>query len=151
MQLSESDKNKIKEILATKPGIRLAYLYGSYVTGLAREDSDVDIGLLWDLNTPVGGWKTEFDIALKLEETIGKNFDVRIINDAPIYFLDQVVNKGQLLYASSDKDRVEFEAKTIMNYLDYRPVFDLYNKYRDKRLESGEFGVKYRRNPNQNR
>jgi predicted nucleotidyltransferase len=151
MNLSDSDKLIINKILAAEPGIELAYLYGSYATGLAYAESDVDIGILWKKEVPDGRWTAEVDITLKLKEALSKECDVRTINDAPIYFLDQVVNFGLVLFASSDMVRTEFEARIIMDYLDYKPVFDLYNSYRDKRLERGEFGVKYRRNISQDR
>jgi predicted nucleotidyltransferase len=151
MYLSDVEKQKISEILASEQGVELAYLYGSYATGLAWENSDVDIGILWKEGIPYHGWKTDIDISHKLKGAIRKECDVRVINKVPIYFLDQVVNKGELLFASSDKIRIEFEARTIMSYLDYQPVFNLYDQYRDKRVERGDFGVKYRRNISQDR
>lgn len=151
MYLSEQEKRKIAEILAAEPGIELAYLYGSYATGLAREDSDVDIGILLKEGVPNNGWQTEIDIALKLEDAVNRKCDVRIINNAPIYFLHQVVNKGKVLFTSSDKTRIDFEARVTMNYFDIKPIYDLYERYRDKRLERGEFGVRYRRSVNSNR
>ncbi len=145
MYLSESDKQKISEILAGEPGIELAYLYGSYASGLAREDSDVDIGILVNLVTAESvDWKYEVDLAMKIENALGKEVDLRTINKAPLYFLDQVVNEGKILFATSDEAMTEFESRIIMKYLDIKPVYDLYEEYRNKRLGRGEFGVKYK-------
>ena len=146
MFLSDVDKQKIAGVLAAEPGVELAYLYGSYATGLAYENSDVDIGIV--VNPALAksvDFKYESDLAMKIEEVLHKEVDLRTINKAQISFLHQIVSTGKILFASSDKTRVEFETKTLMNYLDFKPVNDLYEEYRNKRLERGEFGVKYKR------
>lgn len=149
MYLSDSEKEKITKILAVEPGIELAYLYGSFATGLANEDSDVDIGILIKPEYAYAvDFKFEFALAEKIEGILEsrKEADLRVINKAPLYAQYQVIKPGQVLYAANDKNRVEFETYVISRYLDMKYYWDLYDQYRRQRLERGEFGAGFKRN-----
>lgn len=148
MFLTDEEKKQLSEAIARMPEVKFAYLYGSYATGLANENSDIDIAIvLKEHAAPVNSLMTEINVSLKLEEVLNSNkeIEVRFINDAPIYFLNEAVTKGIPLFSSSGQERNEFEARVMMEYLDFKPVNDLYNSYRQQRIKRGEFGVKYRR------
>ena len=148
MFLTDEEKKQLSEAIARIPEVKLAYLYGSYATGLANENSDIDIAMVLKEHTAqVNSIRTEINVSLKLEEVLNSNkeIEVRFVNDAPIYFLNEAVNKGIPLFSSSELERNEFEARVMMEYLDFEPVNDLYNSYREQRIKRGEFGVKYRR------
>jgi predicted nucleotidyltransferase len=148
MFLTDEEKKQLSEAIARMPEVKFAYLYGSYATGLANENSDIDIAIvLKEHAAPVNSLMTEINVSLKLEEVINSNkeIEVRFVNDAPIYFLNEAVTKGIPLFSSSEQERNEFEARVMMEYLDFKPVIDLYNSYRQQRIKRGEFGVKYRR------
>jgi len=148
MFLTDEEKKQLSEAFARMPEVKFAYLYGSYTTGLANENSDIDIAIvLKEHAAPVNSLMTEINVSLKLEEVLNSNkeIEVRFVNDAPIYFLNEAVTKGTLLFSSSEQERNEFEARVMMEYLDFKPVNDLYNSYRQQRIKRGELGVKYRR------
>ena len=148
MHLSATEKEQIVNGLSCMPEIKIAYLYGSYASGLANENSDIDIAVvLKEGIVPDSYLKMEIDIGLRLEDGLknNKEVDVHIINNAPLYFLNQAVTKGVPLFASSEPARIEFESQVMMAYLDIKPVYDLYDSYRLQRIKRGEFGVKYRR------
>lgn len=62
--------------------IEMAFLYGSYARGYPREDSDVDIAIVFTQNPPgdVEGFRTITDISLEISSSLGKE-----INILPIY------------------------------------------------------------------
>lgn len=149
MYLPEEQKKKLSKAIANMSEVKFAYLYGSYATGLANEDSDIDIAImLKEDQVTKQSLMSEIEISLLLEEIINneKEIDVHFLNDAPIYFLNEAVTKGIPLFAASEPERNTFEARVIMEYLDFKPVYDLYDSYRLQRTKRGEFGVKYRRN-----
>jgi len=149
MFLSDSEKQQIAQVLAGEPAVELAYLYGSLATGLANEDSDIDIGVLV---TPeyadAVDFKFEFALAEKIEGILksNKEVDLRVFNKAPLYAQYQLIKPGLVLYAANDKNRVEFETYVLSRYLDMKYYWDLYDKYRQQRLERGEFGAGFKRN-----
>jgi predicted nucleotidyltransferase len=149
MYLMDSEKQKLAEILSAEPAVEMAYLYGSFATGLATQHSDIDIGVLVKPKyASVVDFKFESSLAEKSEGILEshKEVDLRVINKAPLHFQYQVIKPGMVLYAANDKNRVEFETYVISRYLDMKYYWNLYDKYRRQRLERGEFGVGFKRN-----
>lgn len=75
----------------------------------------------------------ESEIALEIERAIGRNVDVRVVNGAPIRFINQVLKYGKLIFAKDDKQRVKFETMAIDKYLDFKPFLSEYDRMRNKR------------------
>lgn len=65
-------KNKISKYFATQP-VQRAWLFGSYARGEQREDSDIDILVVFDPN--VGLFKYSA-IYTELKELLGKEVDL---------------------------------------------------------------------------
>jgi predicted nucleotidyltransferase len=113
----------LPHVFARQP-VKLAYLYGSAVTGQVNPFSDVDIALVVEEGlTPLQrlrlALRTQVDLADQCDVTNG---DVRIINDAPLVFRGRVVCDGILVYARDEDERVAFETATRLRYFDYLPV-----------------------------
>ncbi|KNZ70623.1 Nucleotidyltransferase domain protein [Thermincola ferriacetica] len=144
--LTDAEKQKLAEILAAEPAVELAYIYGSFATGLANKDSDVDVGVLVkpEYENTVD-FSFECSLALKLEQAIGRDIDLRVINKAPVFAQYQVIYPNELLFAANDQTRVNFETYVISRYLDMKYYWDLYDKYRSLRLKRGEFGAGFER------
>jgi predicted nucleotidyltransferase len=108
----------IGEYLATQPDVGLAYLFGSRVTGRATSESDWDVAVLLDLAAPPS---RRLDLADALGRSVGVKVDVLPLGKLPIEFAEQIVRKGRLLFARSEGERVEFEARTMARAFDLRP------------------------------
>ena len=104
--------------------IRLAYLYGSAVTGEVTPFSDVDIALVIQDNlTPLERLKLILHIQVDLADHCDiPDADVRIINDAPLVFRGRVISDGILMYARDEQGRIDFETSTRIRYFDYLVV-----------------------------
>ena len=64
-------RNYIKFIKSQDPNVKTAYLFGSYAKGTIREDSDIDLAIVFkDL-------KDTFDMQVKLMK-LRREFDTRI-------------------------------------------------------------------------
>lgn len=134
------DLPKFQEALAKIPEVKLAYLIGSTAAGKTRQDSDLDIVLVVE---PENLGKIDFgSIYFSLNQLVHHpNLDLRVValGKTDSLFLFNVI-KGQLLYARSEPDRVNFEAKTMIFYYDTQHLRNIFHYYLDQRLEKGEYG-----------
>jgi predicted nucleotidyltransferase len=131
---------ELRSVLAKYPQVKLAYLIGSSAEGTTRADSDLDIVLVVEAQ---GVKKIDFgEIYLQVAKTINHpNLDLRVValgETDPLFLFNTI--KGKLLYAQSEQDRVNFEAKTMVYYYDTQHLRDTFRYYLDKRIEEGEYG-----------
>jgi len=116
-------REALSAILKDRP-VKLAYLYGSVVTGFTTSPSDIDIALVTDQAiTHLEHLDLISAVELELAERWDvRRADVRVINDAPLVFRGRVVSEGILLFARDEATRIEFETTTRDEYFDYLPV-----------------------------
>ena len=131
----------LTEHLSALPEVRLAYLFGSRVGGLARPDSDLDIAVLVDDQLAAGARKvnrTLRKLAGRLSGEISSTLlDIVLLNNAPILLRHRVLKDGVLLYARSEGERVQFAFLTIREYCDMEPRLAEHRRQRIARLKHG--------------
>ena len=106
-----SHLQKHKEIFA-------AYLFGSYVTG--QPFGDIDLGILVR-NEPENLLEYEFELEIKLEVLVKFAVDVRVLNKAPVSFVQNVIRHGQIIIDSKPNTRSDFESYILRKYFDFAP------------------------------
>jgi predicted nucleotidyltransferase len=119
---------KVKEFLAGRREVMFAYIHGSILRGAAFRDIDIAVFLLEPPETPV---KTEASLSQDLWKFAGNpalEFDVKVLNTAPLHFQYAVIREGSVIHSIDEKLRVEYEASTASDYLDYKPVIDFFNR-----------------------
>ena len=134
MILTEAEKQKTIKI-GKKYNLKLIIFHGSYVTGKARPDSDLDIGILG--NKPLD-FKAVGNIHSDLEEIFGNNYvrelDVKSLHKIDLLFRYQVAKDSQLIYGSTI-DYNEFRAYAFRLYFDSKDLLKLekllVSKYQD--------------------
>ena len=107
------DKNRALErvrfMLAAFEEIDIAYVFGSF---LERDDfHDIDVAIcLCEEQSPNDGFKLTQRVAIDLEKGVEPrvNFDVRILNSAPVYFQYKVISKGIAVLERDRERRVEY-------------------------------------------
>ena len=127
------DKNKalecIRFILDGFEEIDLAYVFGSF---LERDDfHDIDVAIhLAEERAPYQRFKLAQKVARSLEQGIQPrvDFDVRILNYAPVYFQYEVISKGIVVLERDREKRVDYEAHLISEYLDLKYMYDLFDQ-----------------------
>lgn len=140
---------QLKAYFAEQPEVVLAYLYGSYAVGQVHGDSDLDIGVLFSEGIVS---KRQVRLALRYTEEIKRligervEVDVRELNHCPVAFKMQVIRPGRCIYAVNGRERARFEAEVIINYLDFKPVLDLYYDMMSKQIGEGStlYGLEFR-------
>ena len=132
----EELKKVITEVLAEREEIIVSYLYGSVLYSDFYEDIDVGL-LISDSFKPKLMYEAK--IAGKLEKKLRSTFreikpvDVRILNDKPLRFLFSMLKNSKIIYSSDETERVQFEAKTMKEYFDIKPHFEIYDNMRELR------------------
>ncbi|MBI9015972.1 MAG: nucleotidyltransferase domain-containing protein [Phycisphaerae bacterium] len=73
------------------------YLFGSYVDGKAKSDSDVDILIKFAPDATIGFFALA-DIQEHFENTIGKKVDLVTPDAVSKYFRESVLNQAEVVY-----------------------------------------------------
>ena len=77
--------------------IKYVALFGSYVNGTPREDSDIDVLIDFNPQAVVGLFKY-VDIQQHLSNALGKKVDLLTPQAISKYFKDQVLEEAELVY-----------------------------------------------------
>ena len=137
-------KTKTAQVLASKPYIKFAYLFGSQAKGVAGPLSDIDIAIFSDETAAYSResiYGSEYELVLELEEALGaRQVDLVVLNKAPISLRYQVLRDGEIVFCCSEKERIRFHEETIKLYLDFLPFRAVQNDYLRKRINEGTFG-----------
>src|SRR5579871_6362798 len=129
-------QSRLNQLFAQNP-VNAAYLAGSLSSRTSFGHlSDVDIAIL--LMEQIKSdqfldYQLYFfsELAKRLEtDTI----DVVILNQASLLLKLQVIKYGQILFSRNEKQRVSFETKAVMDYLDFKKYDDIQNDALNRRL-----------------
>lgn len=114
----EEIKKKIKKILAEKVEVIFAYLHGSFNENYFR---DVDIAVYVDEDKVGDFLDYELRLSTEIENVIRLPVDVKVLNSAPLSFKYRAI-KGELLISKNEEIRFRFIERTLMEYLDFKPI-----------------------------
>ena len=123
--------------LFTQSPVNAAYLAGSLSTRTSFGHlSDVDIAIL--LTDSIKSdqfldYQLYFfsELAKRLESD---TIDVVILNQASLLLKLQVIKYGQILFTRNEKQRVSFESKAVMDYLDFKKFDEIQHQALSRRL-----------------
>lgn len=127
-----------KEYLSTRSDIVASYLFGSQATGKAGPLSDIDVAVLLNERIPAELYSDiKLDLIQNLAPLFGReDIDVVILNQASPLLRHRVLTTRKLLSNSDDRARVGFEAESILDYLDTKPLRQTASVYLWKWLEA---------------
>ncbi len=108
--------NTISSYLKQHGEIYAAYLFGSFVTG--ESFADIDLGVL-TRRGPENILEYEIELERYIEKRFRYEMDVRVLNKAPISFVQNVIRYGQVIVDSEPNRRAEFESYTLRKYFDF--------------------------------
>lgn len=133
MERMEDIRDALQSILQAEDDILFAYLYGSVGRGMDRPDSDIDVGIFLANPQKMDRYYPE-QPAVRLEKTVGREVDVRVLNGRNLAFLHQVLSRGILLFSRDERPRVQFESTVYDHYLDISYYMKQYDAIRRKEL-----------------
>ncbi len=103
----------------------LAYVFGSHAKGKAtlRSDVDVDIYAHGDV-----GWRELIRLTHKLEDKLGRRVDLVLLNEATPLLAYEVISRGVPVICRNPAEKVEYEVKTLKEFLDVRQKLTRYHE-----------------------
>lgn len=133
---------KCRNILMEYEDIIFAYIFGSYVHGKTRANSDVDIAIY--LNKKINT-ETYLKIKADLSKIFKKEIDLIILNDAVPLLKYQIYKNNILLFTRNKTMESNYKVKTLFEYNDMKKYLDLsYNKTIDRLKKEVESYGQYR-------
>ena len=137
----EEFQNEIISLCREK-GVRIAYLFGSYVQDTANPLSDIDIAILLSNQKRQDYQELRLFFVNGFMKILHQNsLDVVLLNEAHPALRFSIVKNGKLLYSDDEKVRIGFESQTIIDYLDTNFLRTEYNAYLFKNIgEGGLYG-----------
>lgn len=127
--VSKSHKKKITDdidkIIKGYEKIISVYIFGSFMTGSSF--SDIDIGILSDEPVP-NPLNLELALESEIEKKVKYPVDIRILNEAPISFSQNVIRQGKILIDRNPNTRADFENMVLKKYFDISPFRRRYLK-----------------------
>src|SRR5690349_20508158 len=123
--------------LFTQSPVNAAYLAGTLSNRASFGHlTDIDIAiLLMDQIKSDQFLDYQLYFFSELAKRLGSDsIDVMILNQASLLLKLQVIKYGQILYSRNEKQRVSFETKAVMDYLDFKKFDDIQNQALNRRL-----------------
>jgi predicted nucleotidyltransferase len=112
----------LKDYFKNNENILAAWVIGSYGTEQQREESDIDIALLFDKQI---GIMDEMDISSRISEIVEfDNIDIINVLSAPIIFKFKVIDEGRSLYEKDYYKVCDFMEETFNRYRDEKFYLD---------------------------
>lgn len=128
-------------LLATRPEVLEAYLFGSTARDQAQAHSDVDVAVYLDSQAtePPFGHAAEFGAAMG--SALGSSrVDVVVLNRASPLLYHRVLRDGCRIFARDLKATTVREGQALSRYCDYLPQLRKIGAAHARRIASGDFG-----------
>lgn len=103
------------------------YLFGSSARGEIKPLSDIDLAIL--LADNVINYQIETKILIDAMHILGtEEIDLITLNAAPLHIQFGVLRNKKVVYNSDTEKRIDFENRVIMEYLDFAPIRQMFNR-----------------------
>lgn len=118
---NDFDRSELRRL-----GVELLVAFGSRIEGTAREQSDYDIGVLFDKTMVPAPRRYGRLYALLQEHLSGYRIDLVDLAHAPYPLQFRAAIKGAALYEISNMSFADFRERAMLSYFDFRPVLKIH-------------------------
>lgn len=130
MKISPKELTKIRNYFKKQPAVAAVYLYGSFVRGEARRDSDIDLGVVFSKKNqkdkPFSLPQLAF--ADELTKILKRKVEIQDLDDCSMSFVYRVISEGKVLIGKETTRRVKFEVDVMRKYFDLQNFYQEYEK-----------------------
>ncbi|RJR21257.1 MAG: nucleotidyltransferase domain-containing protein [Nitrospiraceae bacterium] len=137
------DIKRIITYFKSRKEVSALYLFGSCAEGRELPESDLDIAVLIDeKKLQRKNFEQLKNIYYKASPSFSlRQVDITVLNIASPYLNHRVIKTGKMLFDRNRKLRVRFMTDAIIEYLDFKPIEDIFNKsvasrFRNKSLST---------------
>jgi predicted nucleotidyltransferase len=123
--------DRLVELLAADPRVRLVYGFGSAANDTAGPLSDVDVAALFDQRLD---WEAERELRGRLAAAVPR-VDLVILNEAPPALRFEILTGGRCLFARDPREQAEFEISSLSRFLDFQPFRRVQQDYLRARVK----------------
>jgi len=123
----KSFETAIRKYVKNRGDIELAFLFGSVASGSDNAISDIDIALLFAVNSVPDG-NIQLKIQDELTYKLQREVDLVILNNASPIIKMQVLRKGKKIYEKTRGAYSNFFVRTINEYDDLKRVRNVIEK-----------------------
>jgi predicted nucleotidyltransferase len=138
------DANAMARLAAAldRPEVVTAFLIGSQARGSAGPLSDVDVAVL---HIPELTSRERLDLRLSLGASAGaalgtSEIDIVLLNGAPPLLRHRAIRDGVRLLDHRPAERIEFEVRTLNDYVDTEPLRRLLSRRLRRSIVEDRFG-----------
>jgi predicted nucleotidyltransferase len=125
-------RDRIVRSLELFAGIRVAWFFGSQLTGRIGPESDLDIAVAYEHALDADAREAlRRHVVVALSDSLGRlgeRADVVDLDDCDSAVAFRAVSEGALLFARSDEDRVRAVARVARRYDDESPRRELFRR-----------------------
>ncbi len=116
----------IGRTIATNPRVAAAWVFGSVARGDAGAESDLDVAVLLRGPEEPHDVRALYGLAAALERFSPSGLvDIVVLGRQGPVFRHRVLAEGALVYDGDPEARMDFEERTIREYLDWKPTHDI--------------------------
>ncbi|UMZ74972.1 type VII toxin-antitoxin system MntA family adenylyltransferase antitoxin [Natranaerofaba carboxydovora] len=141
MITKEEIEKKLDEFFQKEESVACSYLFGSRIKEKARDNSDIDVAILFEEGIPLmKRFDKRLEYAYRLQELFdGVEVDVVDLESCDLYFIYQVLSQKKIVHEKNINRRVTFEVINRKKYFDMKHFYNTYNsKMLERRLSSLE-------------
>ncbi|GAB6152814.1 type II toxin-antitoxin system antitoxin [Desulfosporosinus burensis] len=113
MNITDNTLSQVKEYLIKELKPHTIILFGSSVKGYFRDDSDIDVAFISDIDVK------SYDLYLLAQALVievGREVDLVDLRQASTVFKAQIVGFGQVIHSNDPKKLAEFQIRTLKEY-----------------------------------
>ncbi|ABM61601.1 type VII toxin-antitoxin system MntA family adenylyltransferase antitoxin [Halorhodospira halophila] len=130
----EAIQQTVEPVLKAFPDVQAAFLFGSHVTGRARADSDVDLGLV---GPPERLAAQRLDLLAELTRAGLERIDLVLLDSADPALQFEAIRHNCLIYARPDFQRGTYFSRVVREYWDWEPYLQVQRAALKRRLQRG--------------
>jgi len=126
----EFNEQKIKDI-TEQYKIADIFVFGSRVDGFSREDSDLDVGVRFEIGLPKAQQRGKIygELFADLNQCfLGQKLDLVFIDEAPLHFKYEIFTKGKMIFSKNLEKSLDFQEYIFNLYRDQKYFIDEFFK-----------------------